>query len=46
MTTPSEKLQELIGKKDITYKVLLDALAVAEGNYEHMRAQSDGKVPA
>jgi hypothetical protein len=46
LTTPSEKLQELIGKKDITYKVLLDALAVAEGNYEHMRAQSDGKVPA
>jgi len=45
LTTPTEKLHELIGTKDITYKVLLDALAVAEGNYEHMRSQSDGKAP-
>lgn len=44
LTTPSEQLEKIIGKKDITYKVLLDALADAEGNYDHMRQQSDGKV--
>merc|ERR1712176_1001462 len=37
LTTPSEQLEKIIGKKDITYKVLLDALADAEGNYDHMR---------
>lgn len=27
LTTPSERLQEIIGSKEITYKTLLDSLA-------------------
>jgi len=45
LTTPTEKLQKIIGNKDITYKVLLDALADADGNYEYMRSQNEGKTP-